>query len=234
MLNTIRLLLLLFFTLPLLSQNNTIEVTYVKAYKNYKDTTSIVPKILKNLEYQLICNTNEARFEYISNMSNDGDNTNRRFIGKGGGKGVYYKKLSESLNIRKVDFFEQTFYIKVDNDKFKWELHKSETKKILGYDCFMATGTYSELDHLKNKTITHKVVAWYAPSLPIPFGPSGYDGLPGLVLQSYSGSFLFIAKDIKRHKERKKIEEVKPKNTIDEKEFNKVLFKNLMKLKNNN
>lgn len=240
MIRIFNLVFFLFLTIQAISQTDmakkTIEVTYVKAFKNYKDTTQTAPRILKNLEYQLLFNAKEARFEYISSMSNDGDNTNRRFIGKGGGKGIYYNNLSNNISLRKAEYFEQTFFIKLNSSKFDWKLHKNKTKKILGYDCFLATGYYEEKDGIKNRTISQKVTAWYTPSLPVPFGPAGHEGLPGLVLESYRGSFLFIANDIKIDKKEKKIQFINPNQNkiLTEEEFLEVLFKNLMKLKNNN
>lgn len=109
----------------------TIEVTYVKAYKNYKDTTNTAPKLMKNLEYQLLCNTNSARFEYIPNMSNDGDKTNERFIGRGGGKGVYYRNLKEKVKLHQTYSLDEKLYIiEEDLKKYDWKLLK-DTKKYL-------------------------------------------------------------------------------------------------------
>ena len=34
-----------------------------------------------------------------------------------------------------------------------------------------------------NTTFNHPVVAWFCPDLPYSFGPNGYCGLPGLILE---------------------------------------------------
>jgi GLPGLI family protein len=215
-------ILCILFPILVIAQNSSIEITYVKAYKNHKDTTATAPKILKNIEYEFKCNTNESRFEYISSMSSDGDETNKRFIGKGGGKGVFYKNLSEQQNFLQIDFLGEIFLISESFNKYKWELRKDKTKKILGYDCYMAIGSFQEYNSFKKKTVTVSVDVWYAPGIPVPFGPSGYDGLPGLVLESNTGSFRLIAKDIKFIKSKIDIEKSDEGKKVTRKELNKI------------
>lgn len=192
-----------FFSIIAISQNKTFEVTYVKGYKNFKDTTSTTPKILKNLKYKLTFNNIEGRFEYIDQMVIDGTKNNSRYKGKGGGNGIYYKNVSSEENLWQFDELDKTFLVEDNFKKYKWELFKGEKKIILGYLCYKAVGTYEEYTSMRgNKTI--KVEVWYSPDIPVSFGPSGYDGVPGLVLESKKGSFYFIAE---------KIKEVKKNNT---------------------
>ena len=54
----------------------------------------------------------------------------------------------------------------------EWELTK-ETKKIDQYLCYKAI--------LKNSD--KKVEAWYTNEIKAPYGPKGYSGLPGLILE---------------------------------------------------
>jgi GLPGLI family protein len=58
-------------------------------------------------------------------------------------------------------------------------------------------------------------VVWFTPEINYSFGPAGFDGLPGLVLEKYSSSFYFIASKIsfKNHTENKNIH--KPKDGIE-------------------
>ena len=145
----------LLFPLALFSQNHkTIEVTYVKAYKNHKDTSDTPPRVMKNLAYQLLCNLNESRFEYIPAMMNDGDKTNQRFIGAGGGKGVYYKNFKEKKKIWHMNKYGEDFLIQEDFNRYKWQLFKNETNKILGYTCYKAVATYSTYIDFLDKTNT--------------------------------------------------------------------------------
>lgn len=234
--NLFFLILSLFFITSICSQNgllnNTIEVTYVKAYKNHRDTTSTPPKMMKNLEYHLLFNSNEARFEYIKSMTNDGDNTNSRFIGRGGGNGISYKNLKQKEKLMQTNSGDERLYlVQEDLNKYKWKLHK-ETKKILGYNCFKATTEYKFFHYFKNEETTLNITAWYTPRIPAPFGPAGYDGLPGLVLESHQASFYLIATDIKHHNKTKTIKRPEKGIELPEEEFNKALFKSMLKRAN--
>ena len=193
------------FVVSAQTKDNTIEITYVKAYKNSKDTTKTSPKFYKNIEYTLLCNKIESRFEYIKTLDNEFNRQNKRLIRTGGGAGVHYKNLKEQIKIWQIDSFDEETYLVLENfNQPVWNLEK-ETKKILGYDCFKAIGSYVEYSPRKGKEITLYVEAWYAPSLSLPFGPAGYDGLPGTVLESYRASFYLMALNIKIYNKREKI-----------------------------
>jgi GLPGLI family protein len=223
--------LILFFPLIFFAQEaKTVEVIYIKAYKNHKDTTDVEPKLMKNLEYQLLFNNNESRFEHISSMSNDGDLTNERYIGMGGGRGVYYKNLKEKEKLRQVEDAdgEELYLISEDIKKYEWVLQK-DTKNILGYDCFKAIGSYTEYDPRKDKYLNLNVVVWYAPLLSASFGPSGFDGLPGLVLESYQGSFYLIAQEIKFHNKHIEIKRPKKGNKVTYKEYIELSYQGWLK-----
>ncbi|MDE7347297.1 MAG: GLPGLI family protein [Muribaculaceae bacterium] len=68
--------------------------------------------------------------------------------------------------------------------EIKWEIADS-TKKVLGYDCVMATTNYHGCDW----------TAWFSPDIPIPEGPWKLTALPGLILEASesSGQHSFVA-----------------------------------------
>ncbi len=43
------------------------------------------------------------------------------------------------------------------------------------------------------KKVIEKTIAWYTLDIPLPFGPIGVDGLPGLILAIKQGSVYYIA-----------------------------------------
>ncbi|KAB1157296.1 GLPGLI family protein [Tenacibaculum aiptasiae] len=215
-----------FFWGNIFSQNyKAVEVIYNKAYKNYKDSTNSAPRLLRNLEYKLLSNHNESRFEYIKKIDHDGYETNKRFISKGGGKGIHYKNLATNERFWQVEDFGDLYLVNEKFNKYKWKLLKSESKKILGYICYKAIGTFTEYSPIRKKTIENKIEVWYTPSLPIPFGPSGFDGLPGLVLESLNGSFYLIAKKINLKKQAFKIRKPIKGKKVNHDEFNKLIYK---------
>lgn len=79
-------------------------------------------------------------------------------------------------NIRFYDKFGDTqgFYDEPWGE-IQWQLTDS-TATVLGYECIAAQADY----HGRHWT------AWFAPELPIPFGPWKLHGLPGLILKARS------------------------------------------------
>lgn len=187
-------ILVLLSSLNLVAQIKGIEVTYVKGIKKISDQTSNTPKILQGITYKLIASKTSSKFKY-----NEDDNiqeVNLRFVGRGGGKGIYYKNLKEKIKLRqrKSDHNSNIYLIK--GRKYNWELTK-EKKTINSYLCYKAIAKFEEFNPFNGKTIKFERVAWYTPQIPYPFGPAGYDGLPGLVLVLKAGGFYFIAENIK-------------------------------------
>lgn len=177
-----------------------IEVTYISGYKNYRDTTNTAPQILKYIEHRLFATNNEARFEFIPNFYNDSKTTDSRFRSRGVANGVYYKRIGDSLKLHQYESpLDKTLYlIKKPFNEYDWVITK-ETKDIIGYLCYKAYTEYSY--EFPNPTggmdlMEVKIVVWFTPELNYPVGPAGFDGLPGLVLEKYSGSFYFIASKI--------------------------------------
>ncbi|WP_438712837.1 GLPGLI family protein [Aquimarina muelleri] len=80
---------------------------------------------------------------------------------------------SVNLYFQDESRFGQTFIVK--SEEIKWELI-NETKKIGKYNCYKAK--YKE------------IIAWYAPEIPLQFGPVGFGGLPGLIIHLEYGGFV--------------------------------------------
>lgn len=67
---------------------------------------------------------------------------------------------------------EIQFYLYEPIPKLKWKL-LSQKKKVQNIPCLKAT------THFRGRDYT----AWYAPSIPVPYGPWKFGGLPGLILE---------------------------------------------------
>jgi GLPGLI family protein len=70
------------------------------------------------------------------------------------------------------EFMTRTFLVEGDLSSSDWKISGNFTT-IQGYNCQEATWADS----------TRKVKAWFTTSIPVSSGPSGYSGLPGLILQ---------------------------------------------------
>ena len=101
-----------------------------------------------------------------------------------------------------------------------WRL-ENETKQIGAYLCYKAT---SEQVVVNSKgTFKHPIVAWYCPNIPFNFGPKGYSGLPGLILELQIRNITWGVTKIELSKENKIIEKPKKGKLITEEEFKKII-----------
>ena len=100
---------------------------------------------------------------------------------------VYYYNLKDNHFIRQTEAYGENFIIITPN--YKWNL-SSEVKIIGNYVCQKATTTY--VINNSARTFNHKVTAWYTNQLKIPFGPRGFNGLPGVIVQIDFQSFRYV------------------------------------------
>lgn len=71
--------------------------------------------------------------------------------------------------------------------ELSWHIDGDSAATVLGYECVMAEADYHGR-HWK---------AWFAPEVPLPYGPWKLQGLPGLILRAEAdGGFLFEATGI--------------------------------------
>ena len=109
----------------------------------------------------------------------------------------------------------------------KWEIQK-ETKKIGEFECFKAT---TEII-VNTKGRKHLITAWFTTKLPISFGPLGYDGLPGLILELEVYKKIYYAKKIMLNpKEEIKIEKPTKGIKVTEKEYQEKASSTMQKFK---
>jgi GLPGLI family protein len=191
----------------LYAQESKVEVEYYQAIINKEITKSDKPKVLQDLDYVLQFSKTESIFYNIPRMESDGYRSNNRYITKSGASGVFYNNLKTKEKFNSVNLPGKTFLVKSELDKDDWVLTK-ETKTIDDYLCYKA---YYKLTNpnIPNKSVT--ITAWYTIELPFPFGPLGYDGLPGLVLEVSFLDYAFVAKKINFEKD---FDITKPKGDI--------------------
>lgn len=185
-------LLLLILTLKAYSQNISLTAIYSHAINDKKITKSDVPKVLKDVEYKLICSSNESRFQLIEKMESDAVASNGRFVRGSGATGVFYKNLLTKEKLHTIDFIGDKILIVEPTDKIKWIL-TNETKQIDKYKCYKAVFNFTSPEY---PDVSIPITAWYTPEIPLSFGPVGYDGLPGLILELSYLKNIFLAKEI--------------------------------------
>ena len=68
-----------------------------------------------------------------------------------------------------------------DLPAIEWQLRGDTSRVISGYNCLAAVGKTIHTNRKGEQTVKERL-AWYAPSIPLPFGPGPAVGLPGMVL----------------------------------------------------
>lgn len=117
---------------------------------------------------------NEKRQKEQEKINEGSNSKSFRYIGEV--KNNTFYKFKRDGN--KVQFIQPVvkdrYAIITDNVQQNWKL--SQEKKIIsGVECFKATTRFRGVDW----------EAWYAPSVPYPYGPWKLHGLPGLIIEAH-------------------------------------------------
>jgi GLPGLI family protein len=199
---------LLLFTVLSFSQNGKVFVMYKKDIINYYPINNSNPEAQKimntiqdglktssnSLRYNLIINNNESLFSLEENLAIETDEKSLKFIvGAGGASGDFYMNLKTKEAIRSVELSGEIFNIVSNLDSIKWQL-TSESKLIGNYKCYKALTT--KVVENNKGIFKHPVEAWYAPEIPFGFGPVGFGGLPGLIIEIQYQNVRFYASTI--------------------------------------
>ncbi|MFY8187807.1 MAG: GLPGLI family protein [Flavobacterium sp.] len=116
-------------------------------------------------EFQLIFNDSVAHFQTISKIENSLPSIH------------IFNQKNEDFAYKTIQ--EEKILLKLDRNQ-KWQL-SNDNKKIGHFSCYKATSSYTVARG--NKTMTFPIIAWFAPEISFSFGPMGYGGLPGLILE---------------------------------------------------
>lgn len=107
----------------------------------------------------------------------------------------------------KFDNFNGNNYVIELKKSEDWDF-SDETKFILGFKCRKASRTYKQFNARKGEYVEFTPVVWYCPEIPVPYGPIGFHGLPGLVLEGSNNSkIVYRAKKVQFNKK----VDIKPK-----------------------
>ncbi len=128
-----------------------------------------------------------------------------------------YPNEKQSYHNKKID--DSIYRVKYEDRMPKWNLHNKK-KEIDGYVCYKAT-----IDHTHHYTEDQFTIeAWYTPEIPVPYGPVGYGGLPGLILELKRSHVVYIAQEVTLNPKGgiKNISDLKPGRLIDADEKRKL------------
>jgi GLPGLI family protein len=228
----INYIFLFLFTLNCYSQKVSGNVIYQKHMIDASDKISkpdskvrflaFLKKIntnLQKIDYTLEFNAFESIFFSSKIMESDNKRDMKLATNLGGGRGLLYTNIATKLKLHQADGFGEIFLIK-GKVEYDWHLTQ-ETKIINGYTCNKA--------YLKNEK-GEKIIAYFTKEIPFSFGPNGFCGLPGLILElNLTNGFAFTVKEIFINRKISR-EILKPTSGVEisEKEFLEV-GKNKMK-----
>lgn len=194
------------FMLPLLScfgqethiiEPSILEISYHTKYLNSYDDYAL--RIGKNVsEYfsynklrfdSLACNPETAEAvinEWIERIESKNQTTKVESPGHGD---YIYRNLEEGKTSTYTQVWSSHYRIVEDIPTQEWVICEDSTRKIIGFNCTMATTHFRGRDW--------KV--WFSEEIPLPLGPWKLGGLPGLILAAHCDGFLdIIASSIKR------------------------------------
>ena len=85
-----------------------------------------------------------------------------------------YRNLETNQSRDIIEMPDRIYLVEDELPTYKWKI-LSEIKDIQGHICMSA----ETRDTIK----TQRIVAWFTTEIPLPFGPEGYGGLPGMILE---------------------------------------------------
>lgn len=91
---------------------------------------------------------------------------------------AYFQNRVSKNTYYNINIANKEYVVKDSTKNNNWQLY-SESKEIEGYTCYKAI----KIDFIERNQTSHERLAWYSPEIPMPYGPAGYGGLPGLILE---------------------------------------------------
>ena len=184
--------LLFFINYQIIAQINSAIVTYKKTYakqtnsshkitesqkKRFEALQAQSDKLSNKISFKLYYSNYEATFKSEPFI---GTPQETRFVQMAllpFGSGLYYNSKEDKLH--QINSLGEDFIIIYPKNYTKWQITK-ESKKIGKYVAYKAI---AKEKYGKNNERFYTIEAWFTPDVNINYGPIGYSGLPGLILE---------------------------------------------------
>lgn len=150
--------------------------------------------LIKTIKMTLKASRTESYFYSNTKLANDVNSENFRMAQiMIGSDDIFYSNLSTDEIKRYFNAYGEKLVIESNVSELKWTLTK-DTKQIGEYQCYKAVTNYV----LKNSlgSFNKEVVAYYSPDINYRFGPNGYSGLPGLIMELQEDKFVYTIEKI--------------------------------------
>lgn len=163
-----------------------------------------------------------------------------------GSNDVLYTRFDSSLRVEKRELFDKLFIVDDTISRLKWKM-TGENKIILNHTCMKAEAVRiskrmtMNMDNgkMERKEVedTASIVAWFAMDIPVPAGPSEFQGqLPGLILELdvRNGDQVYKAVTLEEKADLTKIKAPTGKKRYTQEEFRKERDKMMEEMNQNN
>jgi GLPGLI family protein len=204
-----------------------IKLSKEKEFENLEYLKKMQEKAIqstKNITYTLTISDSITRFTLDENMEMDANQNGRAFAMTliEVDKDIYVKNNFSYRN-NGATFFDENEYIIEEKIDTNWVL-STETKLIDKKTCYKATTTYYGRN--SDKIFQYPITAWYCPEIPLSYGPAGFGGLPGLILELQKNKVTFGATKINLNSKKKTLTTMPLKGKLISKEDyeNKVII----------
>ncbi|MBA4745116.1 MAG: GLPGLI family protein [Muricauda sp.] len=148
-----------------------------KASPELKRMYRMTADAAKNIRLELFFKNAKSIFQHQKGLSISDYKELDEFVKYLTSKGTYFTNLTNSEQILQTYYEDRKYNVGSEVEKQDWTLTK-EQKKIGKFLCYKAI-----LDK-SNTGLNEDTIAWYAPEIPVSFGPADYVGnLPGLILE---------------------------------------------------
>ncbi|SNQ42729.1 GLPGLI family protein [Cellulophaga lytica] len=156
------------------------EIDVVDPTKKPSHTRDQIKQSIKTadelIDFNLVFNNKKSLFFKQDKIYTNLDRITRTMI-NASYSGTYYSDIEKNEKLRVVTFSGETFIANI-NKNLLWKITDT-TKVILGYTCYKAT-----LLKKNERTKEYNTIeAWFSKEIPYYFGPLGFNGLPGLILE---------------------------------------------------
>ena len=189
--NFFQVIVFFFFSLQVYSQEG--EVIYGTIPKNIDQSNQFGKKLVREislLHFSLKYRLNESYFENLPHVPFD-DLSAKLALISAGSLNNWYQNLEEKISFFNINIASADYTVVYQDHMQGWQL-ENESKEIEGYQCFKASITI-----LNTRTLENDIVeAWYTTDIPVPYGPAGYGGLPGLILELRHKGVILVAEEI--------------------------------------
>lgn len=147
-------------------------------------------EVVQGFEFELLINNGKSIFRKTEPMIEDYSqiHLHRLALGYSGGDEIWYTEKDNLEKLIYKNHLESPVLLTLI-EEVTWEI-SNESKRIGKHDAIKATTTR------KRGNAVEKIEAWFAPKLQYSYGPLGYNGLPGLILEMKNDRIVYKFKKL--------------------------------------